>query len=205
MLQKPSRRFPGILASLAALGLLVALSPAVTAQVKNPGAPLVEYNAVAQNPASGGSARVVIRVFEWTTDEEDELLHKALVDGGSQALWQALNNMDEKARIRITGEMDEPIRYARRYDNEDGTQTIVLATDRPVGFAELFDAMRTRDYNISLAALQMDPGSGKGAGAIVQGADIRTGKSGEFIMEAFGTQPINLRTVTEKKPKQKKK
>jgi hypothetical protein len=181
--------------------LVVFVSPA-EAQKKTP---LVVYNAVAANPVTQESARVVIQLYEWTTDEEDEALHQALIDGGSEALWNLLNKQPEKARIRVTGEMEERIQYARKHQNADGTETIVLGADRPVGFTELFDALRTRDFNISLGALQLDPGTGKGTGVIVVGADIREGKDGQFIMEAFGTQPINLRSVTTKIPKQKKK
>ena len=72
---------------------------------------------------------------------------------------------------------------------------IVLATDRPINFAEHFRSSRTLDYSVSLIVLNLDE-EGQGDGQLMLGAQFEWDEANEqVIITNFASEPIRLTRV----------
>ena len=185
---------------LAAFGLslvvgLVAAPPAA-AEEELP----IRFSATAMSissPGPRGTARLDIAVHRWSTDEERTELMEALMGQsgrGSRELANTLFRQDSVGTIREVQSVAETLRYSRRIVGEEGQQ-IILATDRPLGFAEVWRASRTRDYNVTLVVLELDA-EGRGEGVIMLGAEFAWDEDeNQIVITHFSTQPIQLTSV----------
>ena len=59
----------------------------------------------------------------------------------------------------LTGETGYPLRYAEENDTPNGRQ-VVVATDRPMTFSEIYAGSQVRDYDITVIVLYVDKGEG---------------------------------------------
>jgi len=146
------------------------------------------------NVGPRGSARLQIQVTRWSTDEERATLMEALTQPGERSLPNALFQQDRVGTIRESQSTGEVLRYARRITTEEGQQ-IILATDRPLAFAETWSASRSRSYNVTLVILELDAES-RGEGQIMAGSELSWDEEkDQLVIEHFATQPIRLTTV----------
>jgi hypothetical protein len=190
----------GSLVTLAALGLglvfgLIAAPPAA-AEEELP----LRFNATAMNvgsPGPRGTARLDIVVNRWSSEEERAELMAALTGQsgrGSRELANALFRQEGVGTIREVQNVANELRYSRRIVGEDGQQ-IILATDRPLGFAETWRSSRTLDYNVTLVVLELDA-EGRGEGVIMLGAEFAWDEDeNQIVITHFSTQPIQLTSV----------
>lgn len=187
-------------AALAALGLSLVLGlVALPLTAEDEGLPL-RFNANAINIGNvgpRGTARLDIRITRWSTEEErGELMEalKGMSGRGSRALPDALFRQESVGSIREIQSLAEDLRYSRRVVTEEGQQ-IILAVDRPLQFAEVWTASRSRDYNVTLIVLELDA-EGRGEGVIMLGAELAWDEEeNRIIITHFSTQPIRLTDV----------
>lgn len=187
-------------ATVAALGLSLAFgllaAPPAAAQEDLP----LRFTATAMNvgsPGPRGTARLDIVVNRWSTEEERAELLAALKGQsgrGSRELPNTLFRQESVGTIREVQNVANDLRYSRRIVGEQG-QKIILATDRPLGFAEVWRASRTLDYNVTLVVLELDA-EGKGEGLIMLGAEFAWDEEeNQIVITHFATQPIRLTSV----------
>ena len=87
------------------------------------------------------------------------------------------------------------IHYARQETLSDGSRRIVIATDRPMAFWELWNRPRSADYQYTLAEIRLGP-DGKGRGTLVPAARVEYDDITNTIeVENFDQQPIRLTQV----------
>ena len=142
-------------------------------------------------------------IYEWTTPEARESLLRTFVYKGSEALYDALGEVSEKGYLRLPRTLAYDMQYAWQYEVE-GKRRIVLATDRPMTFLELTRGFRSRDYNVSLVILDLDPETAEGEGTAMGGAELSIDKeTGRLNIEFRGTQPTRLTNVKRVKSKKK--
>ncbi len=161
----------------------------------------MRFNAIAQNLSNvgpRGQARLQINVTRWTTAEEGAAVMEALkADSGSRGtrtLADALFEQEIVGTFRESRSMSENLRYSRRTKTEGG-QRIVLATDRPLAFAEVSRSARTTDYNVTLIILEVDD-DGRGEGQIMIGADLSwDDATAQVSITNFASEPIRLTNV----------
>ena len=67
--------------------------------------------------------------------------------------------------------MGYPLHWAKEFIAEDGTRTVILATDRPVTTREAVSSTRSADFDVSVVVLTLDK-SGKGDGAVSIGTEV---------------------------------
>ena len=137
-----------------------------------------------------------IGIERWTTDEEHARLAAVLKEKGADALLEALQKTRPRAGyIRTTGSLGWDVYYARQTTLEDGTRRIILATDRPMNFWELWSRPRSVDYQYTLAEIRLGP-DGKGRGTLVPAARIEYDEMTQTIeVENFDQQPVRLTEV----------
>ncbi len=151
----------------------------------------------------GASSNLDIVIYEWTTPEERQALLQTFVDGGSDKLYDALQDQDEKGYVKAPRTLAYDMKYAFQFEVE-GKRRIVLATDRPLGFIELTRASRSLDYNVSLIVFEVDAETGEGEGFAMGGVELSVDKeTGRITIEHTGTQPTRLTLVKRTFPKGK--
>ena len=159
------------------------------------------FRATAQAIGTGvnGQTTVGISISRWSSDDERNALATVLADQGSNALADALAKQEETGFIRFPQVPSRypsvRLRYARAFPNGDG-RTIILATDRPIGWAEaVARPQRTINSQITLIQLNIDA-DGNGEGVMALGAELVIDEATNTLsVKSVSSQPIRLVNV----------
>jgi hypothetical protein len=179
------------------ISVAVACSLLVNAQTQ--GGP-ERYSATAVNESGRGTTPIQIAVERWSTDAERDRLLTTLLDRGPEQLLDTLRDVPKVGYIRSPlsgGTWD--LHYARVTPLPDGGERIVLATDRPLGFYEESNQLKTVDYPFTIVELRLNP-KGEGEGKMSFATKIIADKeSGTIVLENYGIQPVLLQAVRREK------
>jgi hypothetical protein len=127
----------------------------------------------------------------------DELI-EILRQKGQDGLVSALEKSKDVGRIAPTGSVGTTMRVVLINPRPDGGQHIVLATNRPIAFGELYNGTRSRDYPIGILVLNVD-GSGKGSGTFAPLCKVKFNKKKELVVEHYGQKPFRVVNVARQK------
>jgi hypothetical protein len=186
------------LVAIAFQALGTAQTPA--AQQEKSGLP-AQYSATAfgqAGAASGKSFGLTIFVTDVTDDEQAKQLGDVLRQKGQDGLVKAFGDIKDKGRIAPTGSVGTGARFVRIYPRPNGGQHIVLATDRPISFPELYNGSRSTQYKIGIVALDLDK-DGKGTGNFAPLCKVRFNKNNQLEIENYGQKPFRLANVYRQK------
>ena len=191
---KKSRMYAGVAAILAVL-----LSTLPAAAKKNEIIESYKANAIMQT--GGGSSILEIHIYRWSSDDERseilDAIKKATADPkmNSREVAKALRGQEKAGYAFLAGKQGYPIRYARAFDMKDGSRQIVVATDRPVSFAEVYQQTQLGDFDVTLAILNL-PKDGKGSGILSLGTELKWNEeAGKLEMTNTSSQPVKLGDV----------
>jgi len=152
-------------------------------------------NAVSLSPEYGTGQQVVdIDVTRWSSNEERERLVAALREKGPNELLKQLQKVKPVGRIKTPDSLGYDLRYAYQQVDPDGGRTIVIATDRPIGFWEASNRPRSIDYPVTVIQMQLDRG-GTGKGTMSYATRIVAHGNNVIELEDFATQPIMLNNI----------
>ena len=156
--------------------------------------PRVTANAVSLSPQYGtGQQTVEITVDRWSLASDRERLVTALQQKGPDELLKQLQKTKPVGRIRTPDSIGYDLRYAQQMPLPDGGRSIVIATDRPIGFWEATNRPRTFDYPFTV--IQMNIGrEGTGSGTMSYATKI-IAKDNMIELEDFATKPIMLNNI----------
>jgi hypothetical protein len=185
--------------------LAVASGPVALAQESAP-TPLpvpLRMNAFAVNLSGVGRTRPTtldIVIERWSTQEEQKKLLDTLVERGEDKLMDLVQDMKPRAGfIRTTQSLGWDISFARYADLASGGHRIVFVTDRPMGFYELSNNTRSRDYEFMVCEIRLNK-DGKGEGKLSSATKITYDKEKkEVTLENYGIEPVRLTTVSVEK------
>jgi hypothetical protein len=193
----------------AGLALVLSGHPSAAPQAGEGGLPLpLRLSAFAVNMATAPhpkqTAVMDIRITRWATTAERDALLQTTVEKGSDALLRALQKMPKAGRMSIPGwtgpdphnaRLGWDLRYALNTRMDDGSERIVIATDRYIGFWEAREQPRTIDYPFTLIEIRLDD-SGKGVGKMAVATKIEFDKKKkQLILENFSSEPVRLNEV----------
>ncbi len=188
------------------LGLLMTVSQIpCMAQTGEPSAN--QFNLPAQYAATafgqagvtaGKSFGLTIRVDELTSDGDVQELEATLRSKGQDGLVRAFDNIKDKGRTSPTGSVGTGMRFVRIRPTPNGGQHIVLVTNRPISFPELYNGTRSRDYEFGIVVLNVDK-DGKGTGSLAPLCKIKFNKKNELEIEHYGQKPFRLANVYRQK------
>ena len=154
----------------------------------------VTANAVSLSPQYGtGQQTVEITVDRWSTASDRERLVTALQQKGPDELLKQLQKMRPVGRIRTPDSLGYDLRYAQQMPLPDGGRSIVIATDRPIGFWEATTRPRTFDYPFTVIQMNLGP-DGMGSGTMSYATKI-IAKDNMIELEDFATKPIMLNNI----------
>jgi len=178
------------------VALILAMMP-VLAQ-KNKTIESYKANAIVQ---TGGGSMAEINIYRWSSDEERgeilEAIKKATAEPrtNSREIAKALRGQKKAGYAFFAGKQGYPLRYAKSFDMGDGKRQIVLATDRPVSFGEVYQQTQLGDFDVSLVVLNLDE-NGKGEGVLSLGTELKwNDEENKIEMTNVSSQPIKLGDV----------
>jgi hypothetical protein len=196
MTKKP--RFVTLLS--ATLALLLILGVSATFAKKEP---IEKYqaNALAMTgPAGPQSSTLSINIYEWSDDEDREMIVDAIKEATEnkrayRAVPDTLRKLGKVGYMFLAGGQGWPIRYAKSIE-VDGKREIILATDRPVTFSEVYAGSAVRDFDITLIVLKFEAGASKGEGIASVGTEILWNEDKDQLeIKNFSSQPVKLGDV----------
>ena len=152
-------------------------------------------NAVSLSPEYGTGQQVVeFTVNRWSPEAERERLVSVLQQKGPEELLKQLQKLKPVGRIRTPDSLGYDLRYAAQMPAEDGGRTIVIATDRPIGFWEATQRPRSFDYPFTVIQMKLDR-EGHGSGTLSYATRIVPRGNNVIELEDFATQPIMLNNI----------
>jgi len=152
-------------------------------------------NAVSLSPEYGTGQQVVeITINRWSPNAERERLVGVLQEKGPDELLKQLQKNKPLGRIRTPDSLGYDLRYAAQTPAEDGGRTIVIATDRPIGFWEATQRPRSIDYPFTVIQMKIDR-DGRGTGTLSYATRVIARGNNVIELEDFATQPIMLNNI----------
>jgi hypothetical protein len=155
------------------------------------------YSATAfaqSGPAAGKSFGLTVFVTGWTSDQEVQEFIATLKNSGPNGLVSALEKTKDVGRLSPTGSVGSGFRFARIRQIPDAGYRIVMATNRPISFPELYNGARSRYYQFGIVVLNVDK-DGKGTGTFAPMCKVKFNKKGELEIEHYGQKPLRLANV----------
>lgn len=180
------------------VALLLGVSPSAAKKE-----PIEQYqaNAMAVDGPSGSKSAVLhINIYEWSSEDDIEEVQDAIQEATDnkrayRAVPQALRKLGKAGYMFLAGGQGWPIRFARVFET-DGKREILLATDRPVTFSEVYSGSAVRDFDVTLIVLKWED-SDKGEGIASVGTEIKWDEaSGQPTITNFSSQPVRLGNVS---------
>ena len=178
--------------------------PCVAQTVDQPKAQPVlpaQYAATATGQAGSAAGKtfgLTIYVEALTSDGDIDELVATLKHKGQDGLVSALEDVKDKGRVAPTASVGTGMRVVRIRMTKDGGQHIVLATNRPISFPELYNGTRSTDYKIGIVVLDVDK-DGKGTGTFSPLCKVKFNKKNELEVEHYGQKPFRLANVYRQK------
>jgi len=143
---------------------------------------------------AGKSFGLTVTVQELTSDGDIDELASTLRHQGQDGLVSAMEKVNDKGRVAPNGSVGTGMRIVRIRPTNDGGQHIVLATNRPISFPELYNATRSTNYKIGIVVLDVDK-DGKGTGSFAPLCTVKFNKKDELEIEHYGQKPFRLANV----------
>ena len=160
--------------------------------------PPLRMSAVAVNMSNvgrGGANVVDIEIDRWSTEAERDDLIAAFNAKGPDALLSKLQGVKRVGYMRLPNTLGYDLHYARKHPGDDGSEQIVIATDRRIGFWEARNQPRTIDYPFTLIDIRLTAG-GEGEGKISVATKISYNKKKHAVeLENYASEPVRLTTV----------
>ena len=144
--------------------------------------------------AAGKSFGLTVYITGWTSDEQVQEFAATLKNSGPNGLVSSLEKTKDVGRLAPTGSVGSGFRIARIRQIPDAGFRIIMATNRPISFPELYNATRSRDYQFGIVVLNVDK-SGKGTGTFAPACKVKFNKKGELEIEHYGQKPFRLANV----------
>ena len=143
---------------------------------------------------AGKSFGVTIYITAWTTDQQVQDFISVLKEKGPDGLVKAMEKTSDVGRLSPTGFVGSGFRFARYRPTPDGGLHIVMVTNRPMSFGELYRGGRSTDYQFGIVVLNVDK-NGKGTGTLAPVCKIKFNKKNELEIENYGQKPLRLANV----------
>ena len=147
---------------------------------------------------AGRTFSVDIYIEKYSSDADAKVLERALLEGGSEAVFKALEDMESIGKITLTGRVGfYDLKFIRSRQTEGG-RTIYALTDRPISLLEAYTSSRSMDYSFGLMQLSVKPTKKKkekGQGTLVYAAKLKLINGNTLEIENYGVSPVQLRGV----------
>ncbi len=117
-----------------------------------------------------------------------------LKEKGPDGLVSMMEKTDDVGRLSPTGFVGSGFRFAKYRPTPNGGLHIVMVTNRPMSFGELYRSGRSTDYQFGIVVLDVDK-DGKGTGKLAPICKIKFDKKNQLEIENYGQKPFRLANV----------
>jgi len=145
------------------------------------------------NEYGTGAGTVEITIDRWSTQAEREQLVGALLQKGPDELLDQMQHIRPVGRIRTPDSIGYDLRFAQQTPLPDGGRSIVIATDRPIGFWEATVRPRTFDYPFTVIQMRI-PAEGAGSGTMSYATRV-VAHDNVIELEDYASKPIMLNEI----------
>ena len=159
---------------------------------------VIQATAMGTSTQMGRVVSVDLRINEYSTIEDRNVLLQVFQEKGSEGLANALDKMKAKGRIAITGTLGFDVNFLRSIDLPDGSRMIRFVTDRPITFGEAWSMSRSMDYTLSMGEIIISKEKGKSTGKLYPVARFTLDKDKELTIETY-QNPWNLVNIQVRK------
>src|SRR5271154_4045668 len=141
--------------------------------------------------AAGKTFGLKIYIDAVTPDGQFQELVGTLKAKGQSGLVDKMQDMKDIGRISPDASVGTGVRVIQISAGKNGGEHIVMATDRNITFAELYNGTRSRDYPLAFLVLDVDK-DGKGTGIFAPLCKAKFNKKGQLEIEHYGQKPFRL-------------
>jgi hypothetical protein len=147
------------------------------------------------NIATGANSTVDINIERWSTEEERQKLITTFLEKGPEKLLDTLQDLRRVGYIRLPTSLGYDLHFAHQVPLDEGGRRIIIATDRPIGFAEARNQPRSIDYPFTLIEIRLKP-DGTGEGKMAIATKISMDKKHNTVeLENYSSEPVRLQNV----------
>jgi hypothetical protein len=140
----------------------------------------IDSTAMGTSTQMGSIIGVKVTIYQYSTDEDRQLLVDAFKKGQNQGLVDALSKMKSVGRIAITGTVGYDLSYIRLIPTPTGRK-IRFVTNRLIRFGEAYYNTRTMAYNLTVGEFDIvDADTDKSSGVLYPASQLIINKDGQL-------------------------
>src|SRR3981189_669149 len=139
----------------------------------------IDATAMGTSTQLGKMVNVKVTIYEYSTEEDRQILIEAFKKGQNQGLVNALTKMKSVGRIAVTGTIGYDLSFIRLIPTPTGRK-IRFVTNRLVRFGEAYYNTQTTAYNLTAGEIEInDSDKDKSGGVLYPAAQPGIYKKGE--------------------------
>jgi len=140
----------------------------------------IDATAMGTSTQLGKNVGVKVLIYEYSTDEDRQILIDAFKKGQNQGLVNALTKMKSVGRIAITGTIGYDLSFIRLIPTPTGRK-IRFVTNRMIRFGEAYYDTQTKAYNLTAGEIEInDSDKDKNGGFLYPAAQLVINKEGQL-------------------------
>ena len=140
----------------------------------------IDATAMGTSTQMGSIVNVKVTIYEFSTDEDRQILIEAFKKGQNQGLVNALTKMKSVGRIAITGTIGYDLSFIRLIPTPTGRK-IRFVTNRLLRFGESYYNTQSTAYNLTAGEFDInDSDKDKSAGVLFPAAQLVINKEGQL-------------------------
>ena len=158
--------------------LLTAVTLAISADDRK--VEVIDATATGTSTQLGKIVNVKVTIYEFSTEEDRQILIDAFKKGQNQGLVNALSKMRAVGRIAVTGTIGYDLSYIRLVPTDTGRK-IRFVTNRLLRFGEVYANTPTTAYNLTAGEFDLnDKDKNKSGGVLYPAAQLVINKEGQL-------------------------
>ena len=150
----------------------------------------------------GKNISIKVRIYQYSTPEDRQVLVDAFMKGQNDGLNKALAKMKPVGRISLPGTTGYDIAYAVQIPTPTGRK-VRFVTDRRIAFGEAYRNSTSKSFNLTAGEFELnDQDKDKSTGTLLPAAQLVINTDGELQIE-LAKNPWKLSNIIEWKAKEK--
>jgi hypothetical protein len=140
----------------------------------------IDARAMGTSTQLGKNVGVQIRISQYSTDQDRQVLVDAFKKGQNKGLVDALSKMKSGGRLAITGTVGYDLSYIRAVPTPTGRK-IRFVTNRPIRFGEAYNNSPSVAYNLTAGEIDInDSDKSKNSGVLLPATQLIINKQGQL-------------------------
>jgi len=147
---------------------------------------------------SGQMTTIMVTIYEFSTEEDRQILLDAFARGQNQGLFNALTKMKAVGRISMTGTLGMDISYIRLIPTPTGRK-LRFVTNRAIAYGEAYSDNSPQSFNLTGGEFDLnDTDRKKSTGVLYPAAKLVIDKEGQLQIQ-LNQNAWRLADITDKK------